>query len=244
MITEYLRENITYVTQLDQNPPSNQELLDWFLFDYQKGFCNYYASAQVIMLRSLGIPARWSTGYAQGDKNEDGVFVVRQRNAHSWPEVYFPGFGWVEFEPTASQPDIARLPGEPLSGDSAFETDPSLSGDPNAEFEAEMEALRRERGGIDSEIANASQQMPLNVVYWFAIPVLGIALILLGWAVYSRKGSQAAPVAIEMAFRRLGLRPPKRIRAWSRWSALPPMVKAYLEINAGFNSSGPQASES
>src|SRR4030042_5971153 len=66
-ITEYLRNNIEYNLSISQ-PPSNQERIDWFLFDYKEGFCNYYASAEVILLRSLGIPARIAVGFAQGER--------------------------------------------------------------------------------------------------------------------------------------------------------------------------------
>ena len=130
-VTQYLRTNIVYELSIDQ-PPPKQERIDWFLFDYQRGFCNYYASAEVILLRTLGIPARMAVGFAQGERkvsdtnqppigvgpvsndtqsNDTSTYVVRQKDAHAWPEVFFPGIGWVEFEPTVSQPDIARIPG-------------------------------------------------------------------------------------------------------------------------------------
>ncbi len=69
-ITNYLRRNIQYVETIEDEPPTNQELIDWFLFDEKKGFCNYYSTAEIVMLRSLGIPARWAdrlrTGRAVG----------------------------------------------------------------------------------------------------------------------------------------------------------------------------------
>jgi transglutaminase-like putative cysteine protease len=105
-ITEYLRNNIEYAPTLP-NPPRNKDKLEWFLFDYQKGFCVYYASSEVVMLRSLGIPARMAVGFAQGIRDGNS-YTVRRLDAHAWPEVYFPGVGWVEFEPTASQPALSR----------------------------------------------------------------------------------------------------------------------------------------
>ena len=106
-ITNHLRSNYTYQETID-SPPANQEPIDWFLFDYKKGFCNYYATSEVLMLRSLGIPARVAVGYAPGEQQEDGRYLVRARDSHAWPEVYFPGLGWIEFEPTSSQPSVAR----------------------------------------------------------------------------------------------------------------------------------------
>jgi transglutaminase-like putative cysteine protease len=107
-VTRWLRSNISY-SRITDAPPANVDPIDWFLFDYRIGFCNYYASAEVVMLRSLGIPARLAAGYARGEYvPESGVYEVYGEDAHAWPEVYFPGYGWVEFEPTASQPVLTR----------------------------------------------------------------------------------------------------------------------------------------
>jgi transglutaminase-like putative cysteine protease len=110
-ITQYLRSNITY-SKVFENPPPGKDALDWFLFDSKKGFCNYYASAEVVLLRSLGIPARMVVGFAEGEYNSPGLYVVREQDQHAWPEVYFPGIGWEEFEPTSNQAPIVR----PLGG--------------------------------------------------------------------------------------------------------------------------------
>ena len=107
-ITEYLRNTIEYSETITEPLPINQEPIDWFLFDIRKGFCNYYATSQVILLRAVGIPARIAFGYAQGEIIEGtSSYSVRELDAHAWPEVYFPTLGWVEFEPTVSQPDLA-----------------------------------------------------------------------------------------------------------------------------------------
>ncbi|MFW5692424.1 MAG: transglutaminase TgpA family protein, partial [Chloroflexota bacterium] len=107
-IERYLRRTITY-NETIPTPPANQDPVDWVLFDYQQGYCNYYASAMVVMLRSLGIPARMAAGFAQGTWDPvDQVFVVTERDAHTWVEAYFPGYGWIEFEPTAAQDPLNR----------------------------------------------------------------------------------------------------------------------------------------
>jgi transglutaminase-like putative cysteine protease len=105
-ITRWLRQNMEYSRTIDQ-PPLDQDPIDWFLFDYKVGYCNFYASAEVILLRSLGIPARMAAGYARGEY-VDFFYEVNTTDSHSWPEVFFPGLGWVEFEPTISEPTIAR----------------------------------------------------------------------------------------------------------------------------------------
>jgi transglutaminase-like putative cysteine protease len=82
---------------LDNNP------IDQFLFISKRGFCEHYASAFVVMMRSAGIPARVVTGYQGGEINPvDGVFTVRQSDAHAWAEVWLRGRGWTRVDPTAA----------------------------------------------------------------------------------------------------------------------------------------------
>ena len=110
-ITQYLRNNITYTSKVE-NPPPGQDSLDWFLFDSKTGFCNYYASAEVILLRSIGIPARMVVGFAQGEFSCPDLYVVREQDEHAWPEVYFPGLaGWNSSRPATSRPSCGRLAG-------------------------------------------------------------------------------------------------------------------------------------
>ncbi len=107
-IETWLRANIFYDERIPQ-PPAGQDPVDWVLFDERRGYCNYYASAMVVMARSLGIPARMAAGFAQGTFDPaQNAFIVRERDAHTWVEVYFPGYGWVEFEPTAAQAPLDR----------------------------------------------------------------------------------------------------------------------------------------
>jgi transglutaminase-like putative cysteine protease len=97
-------------------PGPDQDLVDFFLFDPagRTGYCQYYASAMVVMARSLGIPARVAVGFAPGERQEDGTYLVREENAHAWAEVYFPGYGWQIFEPTKTiNPQFTRVTGDP-----------------------------------------------------------------------------------------------------------------------------------
>ena len=98
-IEQFLRQ---YPYTLDlSTPPGDVDIVDYFLFDLQTGFCDYYASAMVVMARAVGIPARLGVGFLQQPVGPDGAQTIRQLDAHSWAEVYFAGYGWVEFEPTA-----------------------------------------------------------------------------------------------------------------------------------------------
>lgn len=111
-ITNYLRREITY-SKVVSRPPFGADILAWFLLDYKQGYCNYSATAEVILLRSAGIPARLVVGFAQGEPapGQQQSLSIKQNDAHAWPEVYFPGIGWVEFEPTTSQEGITRPSG-------------------------------------------------------------------------------------------------------------------------------------
>jgi transglutaminase-like putative cysteine protease len=85
-------------------PARNVDPVDYFLFELQEGFCDYYASAMAVMARSLGLPARLVVGFLAQAPDESGIQTIYQINAHSWVEIYFAGYGWVEFEPTAAFP--------------------------------------------------------------------------------------------------------------------------------------------
>lgn len=84
-------------------PPADQDFVDHFLFDLQQGYCTHYASAMVVMLRSVGIPARLAHGFIVPTDGA-GPYTVTAAQAHVWPEAFIPGFGWAEFEPTAAYP--------------------------------------------------------------------------------------------------------------------------------------------
>ncbi len=109
-IERYLRQ-FPYTLDLP-SPPADQDVTDYFLFDLQRGYCDYYATAMVVMARAAGVPARLVTGYASGSYDRDRAqYVVTKADAHSWVQVYFPGYGWIEFEPTAGRPAIERPAG-------------------------------------------------------------------------------------------------------------------------------------
>jgi len=84
-------------------PNPNLDVVDYFLFDLQKGYCDYFASAMVVLSRAAKIPARIAVGYSTGQYDyARQIFVVTEDNAHAWPEIYIPPYGWIPFEPTTS----------------------------------------------------------------------------------------------------------------------------------------------
>jgi transglutaminase-like putative cysteine protease len=85
-------------------PPIDRDIADYFLFDLQMGYCDYYATSMVVLARAVGLPARMVVGYVGGQyESETNRYLVTEADAHSWVEVYFHGFGWIPFEPTAAR---------------------------------------------------------------------------------------------------------------------------------------------
>jgi transglutaminase-like putative cysteine protease len=113
-IQDYLRSSYPY--RVDVSPPAaDRDVVDYFLFDAPGGFCSYYASAMAVMLRLEGVPARVVTGFAMGEWDGlGGRYRVPVSAAHAWVEVYFPDYGWIEFEPTASRSVFDYRPTGPL----------------------------------------------------------------------------------------------------------------------------------
>jgi protein-glutamine gamma-glutamyltransferase len=98
-VERYLRAHYAYTLDLTGPPPADP--LAYFLFDRRAGHCEYFAAAMTVMMRSLGVPARYVNGFLPGEYNSvGGDFIVRARDAHSWVEIFFPGYGWITFDPT------------------------------------------------------------------------------------------------------------------------------------------------
>jgi transglutaminase-like putative cysteine protease len=98
-VEQYLSTHFRYTLELPRSLP--RDPLANFLFERKKGHCEYFASSMAVMLRSLRIPSRIVTGFRGGEFNDlTGQYVVRASDAHSWVEAYFPGSGWISFDPT------------------------------------------------------------------------------------------------------------------------------------------------
>jgi protein-glutamine gamma-glutamyltransferase len=105
-LEKYLKANYRYT--LDVQPAPDIRPIEDFLFRQKAGFCEHYATAMALMLRSIGIPTRFVTGFLPGEWNEVGkYYTVRQSNAHAWVEVWFPQSGWIPFDPTPTAPEEA-----------------------------------------------------------------------------------------------------------------------------------------
>lgn len=225
-VTEYLRSQITYIETIEKLP-ANQELIDWFLFDYKKGFCNYYATAEVLLLRSLGIPARLAVGFAEGtmeDLQTTNVYVVRQRDAHAWPEVFFPNIGWIEFEPTSSQPALFYpqqfKKNEPLTEATTAEINPQ-------EIFQKLQEVKENQRAISTP---ASKPFP----FFLLITILLFVIISIWTKLNRQKVSQAyrqLPEVLENGIRAMGFKPPSIVVQWNLSTKLSPLEKSYQRIN-------------
>ncbi len=149
-IETFVRQ-IPYTLDLP-SPPSNRDVVDYYLFDLKKGYCDYASSAMVVLARAAGLPARVVVGYTSGNYDEDnGRYIVSEANAHAWAEIYFPTFGWVEFEPTGAFPSLGQTQGPART---------------------ETPVVPREPLGPQGKPA------PWN---WIALAGAGAALVLLAW---------------------------------------------------------------
>lgn len=230
-ITSYLRENIKYSKTIEE-PPRNKDRLEWILFEYKQGYCVYYASAEILMLRSLGIPARMAVGFAQGE-GDGFTYTVRRFHAHAWPEVYFPNIGWVEFEPTAGQRPLDRPlpPRDPSELDNpANPRDGGLLEDNSAFASREQE--------LEEGITPVPEPEPTSRLYLYLIPIfLGITALAI-YFIRKPSARAAVPVFLRATFERGGIDVPIWVLRWETWMKLSPIEKDFESINFGLRQLG------
>jgi hypothetical protein len=179
----WLRVNIKYNDQISA-PAPGRDGVDYMLFETEEGYCDYYASAFAVMARSLGIPARIVTGFAQGQfDSQRNLYVVRQYHAHTWAEVYFPNYGWIQFEPTASQPSIVRPEDvNPASNPSASDREQNdrgrFGGREPADEEFDPNTGPASMLGPLDAVATAPSALPTPVLV--AVVLVGLVLLMAG----------------------------------------------------------------
>lgn len=223
-ITRYLRENIVYAQTIAE-VPRNKDPLEWVLFEYKQGYCVYYASAEVLMLRSVGVPARMAVGFAQGERDGNS-FVVRRKDAHAWPEVYFPGIGWVEFEPTAWQAPLDRpLPPQDPANANSLNPLNDLRTENNRDF-AGREQIDE---GITAPVEPVAPAIP--TFYWILLSITVLAVIVFLSLRYSL--AERVPVVLRATIERTGIEVPIWITRWEKWVKLSPIEKSFESVNFG-----------
>ena len=193
-VQEYLK-TLAYSTELEP-PPYDADGVDYFLFEARKGYSEYFGSAMAVLLRAAGVPARLVVGYAPGELTEQGTFLVRDGDGHGWAEVYFPGYGWVEFEPTPGRQAPNLLVPEPEDEPGPSDI-PSFGGDASP-FEEDPFIIG---GGGPRFPLNRPWYAPvLGYAPWALLPLALALLAAAAWWLWL-----ATPPRVEVAYRRLGL---------------------------------------
>ena len=181
-IENYLRgPDFTYSQEIEA-PPADADGVDWFLFENRAGYSDYFGSSMTIMLRSVGVPARMAAGYAPGELNLDGQRVIRDSDSHGWVQAYFPGYGWIDFEPTPNWPTHER---EALQrpafggGVDLSNEDPDALSDP-----LEMDPFIE--GGFDGSVGSAADSILSFDYSRFVVPMLVFVGIVAGlWLIWT-----------------------------------------------------------
>lgn len=169
-------------------PEENEDYVDQFLFETQVGYCDNFSTSMVVMLRTLGIPARWVKGFAPGEvaRNDEGerVYQVTNEEAHSWVEAYMPGIGWMPFEPTIGFNGLTSIDYD-IEVD---RNDPGVSEVPKKEREKVAQNARenvdKERLTFNEMWGTANTVLEESVVW---ILMTGTVLLIIGWVGYRKR---------------------------------------------------------
>ena len=205
-IEQYLKSNYTYNLAIDP-PPFGSDGVDHFLFESGQGYSEYFGSAMTVLMRSLGVPTRMTTGYTTGNLADGShIYVVTDRHSHGWTEVFFPGYGWIPFEPTPGREIPVAIPPEEQARRAASTGDTADAQDLLCEIEEECEDF--EDGLEDADlrgddpVGEGWTTTARSLIPWIAGSLAGVvALALVAWAVW--RWLFAPPRDVPGAYRRL-----------------------------------------
>ncbi|GGJ97517.1 hypothetical protein GCM10007063_19820 [Lentibacillus kapialis] len=186
-IESYFGQNgYTYQISNVPVPKEDQDYVDQFLFDSKAGYCDNYSTSMVVMLRSLDIPARWAKGFTSGEVIKNGdttddydIYEITNANAHSWPEVYFPGSGWVPFEPTQG---FSNLGDFHMNVDETNQ-DNALDSDEQEVAQGQQEEVRDDKKA-ETAAARGDNNASHSEMNWWYLLISISAVGLLVWTVY------------------------------------------------------------
>jgi transglutaminase-like putative cysteine protease len=183
----------------------------WDFLESRRGYCVQFATSMTVMARMVGIPARLGVGFLPGSISSDGTYQVTGADAHAWPELYFPGTGWVRFEPTP-----AVQTGPPPSWSNPFRADPGAS--PTTEAQQPTTAPSSTPGATPTTGAGTTPDAPGTVGGtgsgpWIAVGVALLVAAALGLLVLRRRPATA--LTPETAWRRLRSRLRRADITWS-----------------------------
>ena len=203
-IERYLRTNYAFDLRVEDQPP-RRDPVDFFLFESQAGYFDHHATVMAVMLRTLGIPTRIAVGFSLDESSfdeETRTHVLSEEDSWAWPEVYFPGYGWVEFNPTPVR-EVVNRPGPnliPLGGGGGGVDDPLTAEQIEAIDDLELQILaieeaRQREIGRTNDDGGSSVASPAVLLGWLMAVVAAGAVLLLvtrgAWA-YPYRGLSPA----------------------------------------------------
>lgn len=185
----FARSGFVYSRDKVAVPEEDEDYVDQFLFETKRGYCDNFSSSMVVMLRSVGIPARWVKGFAPGelkrDDNEEKYYTVTNNQAHSWVEAYMPGIGWMPFEPTIGFNGVSNVNFDiEVAEDDVKEQEQIKRPENKKKQEQEKQAAKRK---------NAQEPWLLQIIpewlrSWTVISVIiGVAIALVGIGSYATR---------------------------------------------------------
>ncbi|WP_461224923.1 DUF4129 domain-containing transglutaminase family protein [Lacticaseibacillus suihuaensis] len=193
-IEQFLKTDprFTYSKVDTPKTPKGRDYVDHFLFTSKVGYCDNFSSAMVVMLRTLGVPARWAKGFNQGTAIGNDTYAITNANAHSWPEVYFgPKYGWIDFEPTPGFGSSAATPLTLQTSESASSVGASASSQSTASGKSALQAASQ-----SSATVQQTQAAEGHGLWRWALAVIAAALLLVAWLLRRKLVARLAAVAL------------------------------------------------
>lgn len=255
-LEKYLATHFAYSLQLSRTTP--RDPLAEFLFERRKGHCEYFASSMAVMLRTLGIPSRVVNGFRTGEFNNlTSQYVVRASDAHSWVEAYFPGYGWVSFDPTPA----ASLPtrtgwsrvGQYLDAMASFWREWVINYDLNRQqnlgatvagrgqqliHETRLWWFKRHRALL-TQVRRVRDTLAGSPLRWSLFATLGLAALLLAanggrlWRVWARRRLAAHPETAPSKAASIWYGKMTRVLARRGWRKLPTQTPREFVVQIG-----------
>lgn len=230
-VERYLRENYPFSLKV-ADPPPRRDPIDWFLFESREGYFDHHASAMVVLLRALGIPARIAVGFALDETSfseSSEAFVLSEKDSWAWPEVFFPGYGWVEFNPAPVRELVSRsASGNPFAVPPGGATDDAIAALELAELLEESLEPAGVGGPREDLIGGGDGSLwaPLGLIAGWTIAALAAlaALVLLVRGAWAFPDRGLSPATARWA----------RLQRISGWAGIPaPANRTPLEAAAG-----------
>ena len=235
-LQNYLRSDLFQYNENFDPRATGSDALDYFLFTSRQGYCQQFAGAYAVLARLVGLPTRLAVGWTWGDQDNAGVWHVRLDQAHTWPEVYFSGIGWVPFEPTSSRgiPNAQAYTGVPAEqagsslpgGSSALPSSTTPTTTAPGQAPGRPNIPKNELGNQGAGVSRHSHRRSAaaTIGIWLLaglvlVLIWAVAMVVMAWVVrrIRRRVLLADAAAVESGAPLF--QPPKSRFWWSRWLA-------------------------